>query len=145
MWFLFYLLNVTLIIIYDKFQKCFITFLVYNIYNSGHKPFYLYDFLNIYNIFNETLNYYYSNLFQYLLLQKKKLEEERNALRKEVVALRIMQANYEQMVKAQQIPIGHVETRIPDEEKFQMVIILNMNDYYCIMIILFFPFYIFKT
>ncbi|CAH1731464.1 max-like protein X [Rhopalosiphum maidis] len=57
---------------------------------------------------------------QYLLLQKKKLEEERNALRKEVVALRIMQANYEQMVKAQQIPMGHVETRIPDEEKFQM-------------------------
>jgi len=61
--------------------------------------------------------------YQYLLLQKKKLEEERNGLRKEVVALRIMQANYEQMVKAQQIPIGHVETRIPDEEKFQMVII----------------------
>lgn len=56
------------------------------------------------------------------MLQKKKIEEERNALRKEVVALRIMQANYEQMVKAQQIPMGHVETRIPDEEKFQMVI-----------------------
>ncbi|VVC34668.1 Hypothetical protein CINCED_3A016105 [Cinara cedri] len=57
---------------------------------------------------------------QYLLLQKKKLEDERNALRKEVVALRIMQANYEQMVKAQQIPMGHIETRIPDEDKFQM-------------------------
>lgn len=56
-------------------------------------------------------------------MQKKKLEEERNALRKEVVALQIMQANYEQMVKAQQIPLGHVEARIPDEEKFQMVII----------------------
>jgi len=64
---------------------------------------------------------------QYLLLQKKKLEEERNGLRKEVVALRIMQANYEQMVKAQQIPIGHVETRIPDEEKFQMVITAVMR------------------
>jgi len=62
-------------------------------------------------------------------LQKKKLEEERNALRKEVVALRIMQANYEQMVKAQQIPMGHVETRIPDEEKFQMVIIHVINRY----------------
>jgi len=48
------------------------------------------------------------------------LEEERNALRKEVVALRIMQTNYEQMVKAQQIPMGHIETRIPDEEKFLM-------------------------
>ncbi|XP_025422319.1 max-like protein X isoform X1 [Sipha flava] len=57
---------------------------------------------------------------QYLLLQKKKLEEERNALRKEVVALQIMQTNYEQMVKAQQIPMGHVEARIPDEEKFKM-------------------------
>lgn len=63
-------------------------------------------------------------------MQKKKLEEERNALRKEVVALRIMQANYEQMVKAQQIPMGHVETRIPDEEKFQMVIIVVINRYF---------------
>lgn len=62
-------------------------------------------------------------------MQKKKLEEERNALRKEVVALRIMQTNYEQMVKAQQIPMGHVETRIPDEEKFQMVIIDVINRY----------------
>lgn len=62
-------------------------------------------------------------------MQKKKLEEERNALRKEVVALRIMQANYEQMVKAQQIPMGHVETRIPDEEKFQMVNIVIINRY----------------
>lgn len=66
-------------------------------------------------------------------MQKKKLEEERNALRKEVVALRIMQANYEQMVKAQQIPMGHIETRIPDEEKFKMVniksiiIVFNIN------------------
>lgn len=60
-------------------------------------------------------------------MQKKKLEEERNALRKEVVALRIMQANYEQMVKAQQIPLGHVEARIPDEEKFQMVIIIYLD------------------
>lgn len=62
-------------------------------------------------------------------MQKKKLEEERNALRKEVVALRIMQANYEQMVKAQQIPLGHIETRIPDEEKFQMVIIIIIKNY----------------
>jgi len=68
-------------------------------------------------------------------LQKKKLEEERNALRKEVVALRIMQANYEQMVKAQQIPMGHVETRIPDEEKFQMVIINVINKYKYIFLI----------
>lgn len=57
-------------------------------------------------------------------MQKKRLEEERNALRKEVVALRIMLANYEQMVKAQQIPMGLVETRIPDEEKFKMVLLI---------------------
>lgn len=53
--------------------------------------------------------------------QKQKYEEERNALRKEVVALRIMQNNYEHMVKAQQIPTGHVETRISDDFKFQVV------------------------
>lgn len=58
---------------------------------------------------------------QYLLQQKKKLEEERNALRKEVVALRIMQTNYEQMVKAQHISSGHIETRVSDDVKFQVV------------------------
>lgn len=68
-------------------------------------------------------------------MQKKKLEEERNALRKEVVALRIMLANYEQMVKAQQIPMGHVETRIPDEEKFKMVLFIVIN-YYCYSIVI---------
>ncbi|CAI6362880.1 unnamed protein product [Macrosiphum euphorbiae] len=54
------------------------------------------------------------------LWQNKIFEKERNALQKEVVALRIMHTNYEQMVNAQQIPMGHVEARIPDEEKFQM-------------------------
>ncbi|XP_075230902.1 helix-loop-helix-leucine zipper transcription factor bigmax isoform X1 [Lycorma delicatula] len=57
---------------------------------------------------------------QFLLQQKKKQEEERNALRKEVVALRIMQTNYEQMVKAQQTQLGHTETRVSDEVKFQV-------------------------
>jgi len=33
------------------------------------------------------------------------------------------------MVNAQQIPMGHVEARIPDEEKFQMVIIVVLNSY----------------
>lgn len=58
---------------------------------------------------------------QFLLRQKKMLEEERNALRKEVMALRIMQANYELMVKAQQSTPGHTETRISDQVKFQVV------------------------
>lgn len=58
---------------------------------------------------------------QFLLQQKKKQEDERNALRKEVVALRIMQANYEQIVKAHQTQPGHAEMRISDETKFQVV------------------------
>lgn len=57
---------------------------------------------------------------QYLQQQKKKQEDERNALRKEVVALRIMQTNYEQIVKAQQSQPGHTETRISDEVKFSV-------------------------
>ncbi|XP_023026816.1 helix-loop-helix-leucine zipper transcription factor bigmax [Leptinotarsa decemlineata] len=57
---------------------------------------------------------------QYLQLQKKKQEEERNALRKEVVALRIMQTNYEQIVRAQQSQPGHSKTQISDEVKFSV-------------------------
>ncbi|XP_012529521.1 max-like protein X [Monomorium pharaonis] len=57
---------------------------------------------------------------QFLLQQKKRQEDERNALRKEVVALRIMQANYEQIVKAHQTQPGHAEMRISDEMKFQV-------------------------
>jgi len=40
-----------------------------------------------------------------------------------------MLANYEQIVNAQQIPMGHIDARIPDEEKFQMVIIVVLNRY----------------
>jgi len=57
---------------------------------------------------------------QYLQQQKKKQEDERNALRKEVVALRIMQTNYEQIVKAQQSLPSQTETRISDEVKFSV-------------------------
>ncbi|XP_031350395.1 max-like protein X [Photinus pyralis] len=57
---------------------------------------------------------------QYLQQQKKKQEDERNALRKEVVALRIMQTNYEQIVKAQQSQPSHTETRVSDEVKFSV-------------------------
>lgn len=58
---------------------------------------------------------------QYLQQQKKKQEDERNALRKEVIALRIMQTNYEQIVKAQQLQPGHTETPVADEVKFSVV------------------------
>lgn len=74
-----------------------------------------------------TYNYFFSNksCFQFLLQQKKKQEDERNALRKEVVALRIMQSNYEQMVKAQQNQPCHTEQRVSDEFKFQVVSATN--------------------
>lgn len=42
-------------------------------------------------------------------------------MRKEVVALRIMQANYEQIVKAHQNQPGQAEMRVSDETKFQLV------------------------
>lgn len=57
---------------------------------------------------------------QFLLQQKKKQEEERNALRKDVVALQIMKANYEQMVKSQQNQPGLSENRVSDELKFHV-------------------------
>jgi len=55
---------------------------------------------------------------QYLLQQKNKQEEERNSLRKEIVALQIMQANYHQMVKSQQNQPHHAESMVSDELKF---------------------------
>ncbi|BES98699.1 bhlhzip transcription factor bigmax [Nesidiocoris tenuis] len=57
---------------------------------------------------------------QFLLQQKRKQEDEMNALRKEVVALQIMQANYEQMVKSQQTTPGLPESRVADDVKFQV-------------------------
>lgn len=58
---------------------------------------------------------------QYLQQQKKKQEEERNSLRKEVLALKIMQQNYEQIVKAQQSEPNHTNMRVSDEVKFSVV------------------------
>lgn len=74
-------------------------------------------------------SYFIFILHQYLLQQKRKLEEERNALRKEVVALRIMQTNYEQMVKAQHVSSGQIETRVSDDVKFQVVKSVLSSDY----------------
>lgn len=59
------------------------------------------------------------------MTQKEKYEDERNALRKEVVALRIMQTSYEDMVKAQHVTSGQVETRISDDVKFRVVRLKN--------------------
>lgn len=57
---------------------------------------------------------------QYLQQQKKKQEEERNSLRKEVLALKIMQQNYEQIVNAQQSQPNHRDRRVSDEVKFSV-------------------------
>jgi len=57
---------------------------------------------------------------QYLSQQKKKQESDLNTLRKEVVALQIMRANYEQLVKAHQQNSHAPEDLVPDEVKFHV-------------------------
>merc|ERR1712183_834171 len=57
---------------------------------------------------------------QYLASQKRKQEGDLNSLRKEVVALQIMRANYEQLVKAHQRAPQLQEDLVPDEVKFQV-------------------------
>uniref|UniRef100_T1JG28 Max-like protein X n=1 Tax=Strigamia maritima TaxID=126957 RepID=T1JG28_STRMM len=57
---------------------------------------------------------------QFLIQQKKKQEDELAALRKEVVALQIMKANYEQIVRAHQIQPSQAENQLSDEVKFQL-------------------------
>lgn len=59
--------------------------------------------------------------------QRRRQDDERNALRKDVVALRIMQANYEQIVKAQHSVPGHNEQRLSDQDKFQVVSIFLLG------------------
>eukprot|EP00095_Tigriopus_kingsejongensis_P010015 maker-scaffold1048_size67263-snap-gene-0.21 protein:Tk10015 transcript:maker-scaffold1048_size67263-snap-gene-0.21-mRNA-1 annotation:"max-like protein x" len=56
---------------------------------------------------------------QYVQLQKKKQENELSLLRKEVIALKIMRANYEQLVKAHQAQPSTSEDFVPSEVKFQ--------------------------
>lgn len=57
----------------------------------------------------------------YLHQQKKKQEEERAALQKEVTALRIIQGSYENMLQNQQQSPGLQETRVSDDVKFRVV------------------------
>jgi len=60
------------------------------------------------------------DFIQHLAQQKKKQENDLNTLRKEVVALQIMRANYEQLVKANQSSSSAPEDLVPDEIKFQV-------------------------
>lgn len=57
----------------------------------------------------------------FLHQQKKKQEEERTALQKEVTALRIIQSSYENMLQNQQQSPGLQESRVSDEMKFKVV------------------------
>uniref|UniRef100_A0A1L8DID9 Putative bhlhzip transcription factor bigmax n=1 Tax=Nyssomyia neivai TaxID=330878 RepID=A0A1L8DID9_9DIPT len=56
----------------------------------------------------------------YLHQKKKKQEEERVALQKDVIGLRIIQSGYEQMLQNQQASPGRTEARLSDEIKFQV-------------------------
>ncbi|XP_055585693.1 max-like protein X [Uranotaenia lowii] len=56
----------------------------------------------------------------YLHQHKKKQDDERASLQKEVMALRIIQKNYENMLQHQQQSPGRTEARLSDEVKFQV-------------------------
>jgi len=60
------------------------------------------------------------DFIQHLSVQKKKQEADLNGLRKEVVALQIMRANYEQLVRAHQRAPQLPDDLVPDEVKFQV-------------------------
>ncbi|CAB0039058.1 unnamed protein product [Trichogramma brassicae] len=57
----------------------------------------------------------------YLLAQKKKEEEEQNELRKEVLALSIMKANYEKIANDTDNQPGPSDNCVSDEIKFQVI------------------------
>ncbi|XP_068750652.1 max-like protein X [Montipora capricornis] len=56
----------------------------------------------------------------FLHQQKKKQEEELEALRKEVMALKIMKTNYEQIAKAHQNQPVQGKKQVPDQAKFSV-------------------------
>jgi MAX-like protein X len=59
---------------------------------------------------------------QFLSQQKTKLDGEISSLRKEVVALQIMKANYEQIVESQQNRPGPSAEVVPDSVKFEVLV-----------------------
>lgn len=56
----------------------------------------------------------------YLHQQQKKHDDDRITLQKEVMALRIIRANYQNMLQQQQESPGREETRLNDDVKFQV-------------------------
>jgi len=57
---------------------------------------------------------------QFLSKEKKKQEDDLESLRKEVMALKIMKANYEHIVKTHQSSPSHGKNQVSDEVKFQV-------------------------
>ncbi|NXS69053.1 MLX protein, partial [Pandion haliaetus] len=57
---------------------------------------------------------------QFLHKEKKKQEEEVSTLRKDVMALKIMKVNYEQIVKAHQDNPNEGKDQVSDEVKFNV-------------------------
>ncbi|XP_068118034.1 max-like protein X isoform X1 [Hyperolius riggenbachi] len=66
-------------------------------------------------VLQKTIDY-----IQFLHKEKKKQEEEVNTLRKEVMALKIMKGNYEQIVKTHQSNPHEGTDQVPDQVKFSV-------------------------
>ncbi|NWY47489.1 MLX protein, partial [Sylvia borin] len=66
-------------------------------------------------VLQKTIDY-----IQFLHKEKKKQEEEVSTLRKDVMALKIMKVNYEQIVKAHQDNPNEGKNQISDEVKFNV-------------------------
>ncbi|XP_054721733.1 max-like protein X [Uloborus diversus] len=78
------------------------------------------DSISSYKLSKATILSRSIDYIQFLIQQKKKQEDELNALRKEVVALNIMKQNYERIVKVHQSQPGQNNSKVSDEMKFQV-------------------------
>ncbi|CAL1298540.1 unnamed protein product [Larinioides sclopetarius] len=78
------------------------------------------DSISSYKLSKATILQRSIDYIQFLLQQKKKQDDELNALRKEVVALQIMKANYETIVKVHQSQPSQNSNKVSDEMKFQV-------------------------
>jgi len=78
------------------------------------------DVVSGYKLSKATILQKSIDYIQFLLQQKTKQEDELSVLRREVVALQIMKANYDQIVKAHQAQPGQADAQISDDIKFEV-------------------------
>ncbi|KAG8201166.1 hypothetical protein JTE90_028825 [Oedothorax gibbosus] len=78
------------------------------------------DSISSYKLSKATILSRSIDYIQFLLQHKKKQDDELNALRKEVVALQIMKANYENIVNIHQSQPNQNANKVSDEMKFQV-------------------------